>query len=356
MAHYPFTDPSGTVPEVLKGGYSDRPNLLDMGVPGRKRYVEKVFEEMRFARGGIRLSDLPEALDRIGIRISPQLRRVLERTRSMQTDGPLDAEDDQDNDFFRFHYMEKYITIAQWKAIVQRFLKLIRDGKDPSKLADILPRPSEPGHQHRHHGHNHGHDQADDWEWEEQGQQEDKHEQQGSSDYSNDHQHQQRRPQSRRNKQSKRVDLDLANRERRYQQRLKHVPARISEYVHQDRQHFHHHQNKQSTAAKQVVANKRVHEFVNNLPWGLFDPQSASDRIKPARLPRDIDLSSGRSAMEIADAFLQGPVGRELLSSDDRYMVGYGEDDISPRQAQAKASQMLGTYRILAHAVMPADY
>lgn len=63
MAHFPFADQEGTVPEVLKGGYAAKPSLLEMGIPGRKRFVEKVFEEMRFDLGGIRLSDLPEALD-----------------------------------------------------------------------------------------------------------------------------------------------------------------------------------------------------------------------------------------------------------------------------------------------------
>lgn len=63
MAQYPFVDPNGSVPEALQGGYLERPNLLLMGQPGRKRFLEKVFEEMRFDRGGIRLSDLPEAFD-----------------------------------------------------------------------------------------------------------------------------------------------------------------------------------------------------------------------------------------------------------------------------------------------------
>jgi hypothetical protein len=62
-AHFPFTDDQGTVPDVLKGDSFGKPNLFKIGVPGRKRLVERVFNEMRFDKPGIRLSDLPEALE-----------------------------------------------------------------------------------------------------------------------------------------------------------------------------------------------------------------------------------------------------------------------------------------------------
>ncbi|RYH14956.1 hypothetical protein EON65_32690, partial [archaeon] len=140
MAHYPFADQAGSVPDVLQGGNKEKPNLLDMGVPGRKRFVEKVFNEMRFDRGGIRISDIPEALDRLGIDISAELRRILERARSKHTNGPLDREEDEgEREYFALHYREKYITLHMWKQIVSRFLTLLRQGKDTSKLSDILP-------------------------------------------------------------------------------------------------------------------------------------------------------------------------------------------------------------------------
>ena len=63
MFHYPFTDEYGSVMDVLTQElHQERPDLLKMGGPGRKRLIEKIFDEMRFDRQGIRLSDLPEAL------------------------------------------------------------------------------------------------------------------------------------------------------------------------------------------------------------------------------------------------------------------------------------------------------
>lgn len=63
MAHYPFADDSGTVPDILHGPATSGHRLLEMGAPARKRLVARVFEEMRFSKVGLRLSDIPEALD-----------------------------------------------------------------------------------------------------------------------------------------------------------------------------------------------------------------------------------------------------------------------------------------------------
>lgn len=63
MAHYPFADTDGTVTEVLHTPTTDLQTLLDMGAPARKRLIIKVFEEMRFSKVGMRMSDVPEALD-----------------------------------------------------------------------------------------------------------------------------------------------------------------------------------------------------------------------------------------------------------------------------------------------------
>lgn len=61
MAHYPFADELGSVPDVLKGNCREKVKILEMGAPARKRLIEKVFGEMRLDNQGIRLSDLPEA-------------------------------------------------------------------------------------------------------------------------------------------------------------------------------------------------------------------------------------------------------------------------------------------------------
>lgn len=64
MAHFPFADEHGSIGDVLGSGTVGQEIDLDnMGAPGRNRLILKVFEEMRLDRQGIRISDLPEALE-----------------------------------------------------------------------------------------------------------------------------------------------------------------------------------------------------------------------------------------------------------------------------------------------------
>lgn len=62
LSHFPFIDENGTVSDVFRNGLVNKPDLLSMGQPGREKMIQKVFDTMRFDRNGIRLSDLPEAL------------------------------------------------------------------------------------------------------------------------------------------------------------------------------------------------------------------------------------------------------------------------------------------------------
>lgn len=288
------------------------------------------------------------------------LRRVLERTRSSQIDGPAGDEDsDQDNEFFRFHYMEKCITLAQWKAIVTRFLRMLREGKDPSKLADILPRPvDEERDRYEDYYGLHGDDAYDSGRPQNYAHGDDMDE--AFSDEANQDGldsdevggraarpvHRTKSSQSGRHRSTSagrrrvRNDLDLPGKARDYHHRLRHVPSKIADFIRHDRDRHHQRVQRTSTAAKQVLAKKRVDDYMASIPWGLYDPLQSADR-RPRRVPRDMDLSSGRSALEIAEAFLQGPVGRGLVDADG-YRVAYQEEDLSPWQAQAAASQLLG--------------
>lgn len=64
MTHFPFADEYGSIGDVLAGaGTLPDIDLDSMGAPGRNRLILKVFEEMRLDQRGIRISDLPEALD-----------------------------------------------------------------------------------------------------------------------------------------------------------------------------------------------------------------------------------------------------------------------------------------------------
>ena len=48
-----------------------------MGKPARDRQIIKIFDEMRLNQRGIKISDIPEALDRLGIDINSELKRKL---------------------------------------------------------------------------------------------------------------------------------------------------------------------------------------------------------------------------------------------------------------------------------------
>jgi hypothetical protein len=63
LAHYPFQDDAGTVTEALHSPSTEVRKLMEMGAPARKRLVAKIFDEMRFSKVGLRMSDVPEALE-----------------------------------------------------------------------------------------------------------------------------------------------------------------------------------------------------------------------------------------------------------------------------------------------------
>lgn len=73
LSHFPFVDEGGTVYDIFHNNCG-RPNLLTMGEAGRNRLILKVFEAMRLDSHGIRLSDLPEALQ---VRHSFQLSKLI---------------------------------------------------------------------------------------------------------------------------------------------------------------------------------------------------------------------------------------------------------------------------------------
>lgn len=70
MAHFPFADEHGSMGDVLSGQAAwPEIDLDSMGLAGRNRLIERVFEEMRLDHQGIRLSDLPMALEVISLKI-----------------------------------------------------------------------------------------------------------------------------------------------------------------------------------------------------------------------------------------------------------------------------------------------
>eukprot|EP01038_Epipyxis_sp_PR26KG_P011532 gene11532-15447_t len=128
-SHYPFVDTSSTVDDILKSKTQNmHPNFIfKMGPPAQKRYVAKIFDEMRFEnKSGIALYDLPDALERLGISISRDLRRLLTISKS---------KNDSDIRFNEGYQIDKYISLEKWRQIVKRLLNMMRNGIDIQKVS-----------------------------------------------------------------------------------------------------------------------------------------------------------------------------------------------------------------------------
>ena len=63
LSHFPFFDEYGSVPDALHGQTIEKPRILEIGAPKRRELIIKIFEEMRYDKRGIRLSDIPQALE-----------------------------------------------------------------------------------------------------------------------------------------------------------------------------------------------------------------------------------------------------------------------------------------------------
>jgi hypothetical protein len=139
MTHFPFTDEVGTVGSILM----EKPRtavqteqtefpIVNMGKPARVRLVSKVFDEMRFHQKGIKMSDLPDALDRLGIPISPELKRILVKTKN-NPDTSYTPYDAKSHTF----YQEPVIIFDQWRSIVRYYVDGIREGVDPRQIVSL---------------------------------------------------------------------------------------------------------------------------------------------------------------------------------------------------------------------------
>lgn len=175
-------------------------------------------------------------------------------------------------------------------------------------------------------------------------------------------------------------------RSRAYYQRLQRIPSRLGEVIKQDRFQHHMHQVQNDKDALSTIASRRVNVLTSQAPkLGWKDPayqnipQDSSTLKRHGLLQNETDgrwtlqpgnsrtrkhqqravvhrlqqLDSGAATMEIADAFLQGQVGRDLLLSNPRggnYRDYYGAEDeddeevedLSPKEAQQRAAALLG--------------
>lgn len=180
---------------------------------------------------------------------------------------------------------------------------------------------------------------------------------------------------------------------RAYYSRLQRIPSRLGNVIREHRFHHHQQQIKHDRDALHTIGSRRVDILTAQAPkLGFADPAYRSDPQRDASLQRHgllyqenpanqttklslqaksveqrrlqrgavkrlHHLDSGAATLEIADAFLQSNVGRELMLNSSRgaqYRDYYGtvdgeeeeEDDddaeLSPKEAQARAAALLG--------------
>ncbi len=415
MFHYPFADEYGSVPDVLLAPPEVQPKLLEMGGPARKRFVERVFDEMRLDRNGIRVSDLPEALYRVGITISTKLRRLLERTRSNLVNGPINLSDEkedgrEDVNPIMHQYMEKHVPLPLWKSLVRNFLVLIKQGRDAREVVQLFPMclsdcrlaPQEQLMQRSNQN-----AKAEDDDYFESlsdydnifGENLDTNDRnQGDADNFDEvdavlrkakamkarqderkmvkskHQlsktgragHNDRSGSRERESSLEKQQRALAKQTHDHYKKVKGIPSRLGEVIKHDRDVFQHHRKESDKAAFEMIAKQRARHFMasSTPPVGFDNPIYRVDgRSLNARHQVDKqkesnrkaayyhDLNSGAAALDIADGFLSSSIGQEMMS-----LTGSELDDdmsLSPPEALERAKAMLGipSNRVKEHSV-----
>lgn len=315
----------------------------------------------------------------VGIDIPTDLKRILEKTRSKNVNGPIkdDDNDDQSQEPQPLEYYEKFVTFKHWNKIIRRFLALRIEGRNISSIEDILgeTRVSK----QRHYGG--GQSEEDEIDLESfddnpreetkkhsrgrsHGNREEENEDSAEEGWNNlfqgDH------PPLRRKKGSGPPQDKRNNPTKSYYHGLKKVKSRIGDLVKHDKNQFYREKAKTDQAALSAIAKQRVDTISSRpRPPSIRDPEffasSGATTLKTHHgeniyrnrdfsnpvtydsanktVARLKDLSSGMAALQIADSFLNSRVGKELTSKTERDVL---PEDISAKAAEAQALKLLG--------------
>lgn len=307
MTHYPFADEEGNVKLALT--YNEiHPNLismriLKMGKPSRLRLIQKTFNEMKYDRKGIKLQELPEALQRVGIEISSKLRNNLINCASSQ------FYDDEQKSYFS----EIFIDEEQWKNIVKSFLRLMNRGYRSTDIETL-----DMNHLVCKEHLSDGIEIADEVDRGDEAKQD---------------------PQKTNNniiKNDKKRSLNLSEQSSKYLSRIKKVPSRLSSEIRKDRNAYLQSRHKIESAATSTLARRRLDALTSPDPPPNrynFTESNTTDQLsysrrqqKPTQSGEKVyrsmtDLNSGAAALGIADSFLNGFVGRDLLGMRDTHSL-----------------------------------
>jgi hypothetical protein len=121
---------------------------------------------------------------------------------------------------------------------------------------------------------------------------------------------------------------------------MKNVPSKIGKQVRTDRSNFKYNQGQNTDAALKSVAHTKVEILING-----------RGKRGAVTSPEDIDLTSGSSAMHIADAFLRGPVGQSLADLERE-----SEADFSLQHQEFLNRSLSGERRDMQSAIDEVDF
>ena len=308
MSHYPFADDNGNVKMVLMDDEERKKlsmaRLVEMGKPGRNRFIQRVYDEMKYDKKGIKLNDLPEALQRLGIKISSKLRNNLLHRTSLNHVTQYDEEQ-------KSYVPEAFVQELLWKKIVNTFYRLIKQGYDPASV-DSLDIDTQ------------GLKSMDT---------SDTSNLYGASNAGEDVIEVEKIP----IRIAKKSDADskknpaknISEQSTSYFSRLKRVPSRIGPEIRRDRAEYSRSNQKIERIAASTLARRRLHMLTST----ASGPSSARRRESSSRsnpissgvktYQNVNDLNSGVAALGIAESFLNSSVGKELLSNKDERASKY---------------------------------
>lgn len=237
----------------------------------------------------------------VGVVLPANIRRVFEKTRSKLLDGPLDlSEDDQ-----QIEYMEKYVTLHQWKAIVKRFLFMMKTGQPLGTAVDIISGVTANSVQKN--------DKSDEDSFDDQ-EEEFQTETKRANNYESVNK---RRGRFEEDDDSISDDDRIQKKDRKiiskpetghpnYMKKIKSVPSRLGDVIKLDKMAYKEKKHRTDTAALSAIAKKRVDILTSNMPpYTIKDPNffPGSRIAKVQDVNRLKDLESGAATLEIADAF-----------------------------------------------------
>lgn len=288
---YPFIDDVATISDVLQYENSENSekisNFLSIGVPAQRRAVAKVFEELKVGSNFLKVIDLTVALRSLGLFVSYEVEVIL---RGVET-TILEC---NEKDTIR----SSAINFHQWKLFVDRFIgiaKMRTFNKDDaiSLLASLLDPKSPPNHKSNinlveikpHPTTDILRNVAD----------------ADTKEYSSTNVDMKFIPQNSPKKEKESISS-----------KLKKVESKIKDKVQQDKKIWENAKSQQSKVAFEIVAKSRVDDLINQERKRIEEivsPLTKSGKKGSRRQYQD--LSSGSSAIAIADAFLLG-LGKDL--------------------------------------------